>query len=111
MRGASSAVVSELQNDQLTLQDGEHVSLSADTQFRINVKDGAKIKVKAKGSRSVNRNSVVVVSITISRQPPVIGPPRTDLCVNPAGKVIPCPPGNPPPFHHLGDQGENEHED
>jgi len=53
--------------------------------------------------------TIIVVSIIIIQLPEAIPPsgvpPQTGLCINPAGKIMPCPPGNPPSFRRL-DEGD-----
>ena len=118
-----SAIVIKINGDQIVLQDGQIIRPSQDTLIRIMDKDG---KVRSKDDGKVEAGSLVIVracvrtdgktsiiSIIIIQlpdwSPPVGWSPPTGLCINPAGKVKPCPPGNPPPFKHL--DGEKDDKD
>ena len=117
------AIVINADGDQIVLQDGQIIQPGKDTL--INVRGDGK-QVKRKDDGKVDAGSVVIVrvcvradgktiivSITIIQlpdwSPPVGWSPPTGLCINPAGKVKPCPPGNPPPFGHLdGDEDDKD---
>ena len=115
------AIVVKTDGDQIVLQDGQTIRPDKDTL--ISVRGNGK-QVKRKDDGKVDVGSVVIVracvrvdgktiivNITIIQlpdwAPPVGWSPPTGLCINPAGKVKPCPPGDPPPFKHL-DGGEND---
>ena len=64
----------------------------------------------------LRNGTIIVINIIIIRPsegvPPIIKPPkRTEWCINPAGKVMPCPPGNPPPFRHIGEEDDDNEKD
>jgi len=117
------AIVIKTDGDQIVLQDGQIIQPGKDTQISVRG-DGKQIKRKDDGK--VDAGSVVIVrvcvradgktiivSITIIQlpdwSPPVGWSPPTGLCINPAGKVKPCPPGDPPPFRHLeGDEDDKD---
>ncbi len=122
----TNAIVDDMQNDEIQLHDGTTLPLGSDTQVQLKVKEGGKTKLKLKGDKHVDRGSVVTVHVCVLRdgtiiviniiiirpsegEPPVVKPPkRTEWCINPAGKVMPCPPGNPPPFRHVGEEDDDE---
>ncbi len=118
-----SAIVIRTDGGQIVLQDGQILQLSHDTQIKIRDKDK---KVKSKDDGKVEAGSLVIVRVCVRADgttiivsiiiiqppdwsPPVDWPPPTGLCINPAGKVMPCPPGNPPPFKPFG--GEDDGKD
>jgi hypothetical protein len=118
-----SAIVIRTDSDQIVLQDGQIIRLSHDTQIKIRDKDK---KVKSKDDSKVEAGSLVIVRVCVRADgttiivsiiivqppdwsPPVEWSPPTGLCINPAGKVKPCPPGNPPPFKPL--EGEDDGKD
>ena len=112
-------VVIQSDGGQITLQNGQIIRYGSETQIKISIK-GKDTKVK--DDRKVDMGStvlirictradgtIIVVSIIIIQFPEAIPPsgvpPRTGLCINPAGKIMPCPPGNPPSFRRL-DEGD-----
>ncbi len=116
------SIVIETDGDQIVLQDGQTIRPDKDTQIsvrgdgkRVERKDDGKVDV---GSVVIVRACVradgktIIVSIIIIQlpdwAPPVGWSPPTGLCVNPAGKVMRCPPGNPPPFKHLDDDKDDK---
>ncbi len=116
------AIVTSVSGDQLVLHNGQVIQLVEDTKIQIHFKDNGKgkLKVKVKDDGQIEADSVViihictredgtivVVSITIIHvHPRDLLPP--ELCINPAGKVMRCPPGNPPPFRPVGDEDEDD---
>jgi hypothetical protein len=125
----TNAIVDDMQDNAIQLHDGTTLHLGTDTQVQTVAKEGGKTKLKLKGDKHVDRGSVVTVHVCILRNgtiiviniiiirpsegvPPIIKPPkRTEWCINPAGKVMPCPPGNPPPFRHIGEEDDDNEKD
>ncbi len=108
-------VVVKFDSHQITLQNGQAIVYTSETQIKISIKGKDK---KAKEDRQVEvgslilvracahaDNTIIAVSIIIIQLPEVTPPsgtpPQTGWCINPAGKIMPCPPGNPPSFRHL----------
>jgi hypothetical protein len=104
-----------------------------DPKIEIKVKTKGKrpeieVKVKGKGRHQIfvsgqgkfPVSGLLVIHVCASEAGPIffvssgstaISPPSIGLCVNPAGKVMPCPPGNPPPFRPADDDDDDDDDD